>query len=396
MGIAVFVHGTGVRADGFSLAFQQIRNRLVETVDGLDVKPCYWGGSEGAELNGGGASIPSYDNTGGEDPSEKDEELALWSILYIDPWYELRLLGDWPTDREEMAPGEEPPSSVLVNQIQNFRPSDGLVEVLRRNGLDACFGVALAALREASEFSRTADKVNEANLNEVRKAIARALTAKISSLGEEGGLPPFDGGNRDQLVSRITDELHGYGMGLAAWLTRPFKGVASHMTTRLLGRKRGAVSDSTTPAAGDIMRYQARGAGIRDVIRQVIADSTHAQPGKSVVLIGHSLGGIACVEALIEGSVVGVDRLVTVGSQAPFFYEIDALATLRYGQPLPADFPAWLNIYDPRDFLSYVGAPVFPGRVEDRQVDNGQPFPQSHSAYWKNDETWRSIGDFLT
>jgi len=37
------------------------------------------------------------------------------------------------------------------------------------------------------------------------------------------------------------------------------------------------------------------------------------------------------------------------------------------------------------------GAPLFPGRVEDVEVDNGQPFPQSHSAYRANPKVWDAI-----
>jgi len=86
--------------------------------------------------------------------------------------------------------------------------------------------------------------------------------------------------------------------------------------------------------------------------------------------------------------------LVTVGSQSPLFYEMDALQSLRFGQPLPDHFPRWLNLYDRRDFLSYVGAQVFPNprdRLEDFEVNNRQPFPQSHGAYWANPQTWDII-----
>lgn len=83
--------------------------------------------------------------------------------------------------------------------------------------------------------------------------------------------------------------------------------------------------------------------------------------------------------------------LVTFGSQAPFLYEINALHSLQYGEPLPAHFPDWLNIYDLRDFLSYVGAGVFPKKVQDVLVDNKQPFPRSHSSYWTNPATWRAV-----
>jgi hypothetical protein len=98
------------------------------------------------------------------------------------------------------------------------------------------------------------------------------------------------------------------------------------------------------------------------------------------------------VETLIECSVPGVELLVTVGSQAPLLYEADALRTLRYGSHLPPHFPRWVNVYDLRDFLSYVGAGVFgDDRVTDVVVDNGESFPRSHSAYWLNPSMWRAL-----
>jgi len=90
-----------------------------------------------------------------------------------------------------------------------------------------------------------------------------------------------------------------------------------------------------------------------------------------------------------------VKRLITVGSQSPLIYEIDSLTSLRYGKKLPCHFPRWLNVYDTQDFLSYVGAKVFPGRVEDFEVQSRQPFPQSHSAYWTIPELWKKVADFV-
>ena len=49
-----------------------------------------------------------------------------------------------------------------------------------------------------------------------------------------------------------------------------------------------------------------------------------------------------------------------------------------------------------RDFLSYRGSDVFPGRVKDVRVESGQPFPESHGAYWHNDKDfWKPVADFL-
>ena len=115
-----------------------------------------------------------------------------------------------------------------------------------------------------------------------------------------------------------------------------------------------------------------------------------------VTLLTHSLGGIACVDLLASTPQAKVTGLITVGSQAPFLYEIDCLPCVRWGQKLPSGFPKWLNIYDERDLLSYIGEGVFPGQVQDFKVDNGQPFPESHSAYWTNRMVWKKIAEFLT
>mgnify|MGYP001792228142 CR=1 FL=1 len=162
-----------------------------------------------------------------------------------------------------------------------------------------------------------------------------------------------------------------------------------------MDRKRGAVMDATHPFAGDILLYQAKGQKIRDYIRQRIEE---AQVDSPVFLMAHSLGGIACVDLLIEQDLSKqVGGLITVGSQAPFFYEIGALQQLEYDDPLPSHFPKkWLNIYDVRDYLSYVGEGLFPDQIVDKSVNNGVPFPESHGAYWeKNSEAWEAIADFL-
>jgi hypothetical protein len=393
--VVLFVHGTGVRGRGWAESFLLVKQRLLSLNPAIRVNGCFWGGSEGAELKADGASIPCYDETGGEDPSPAEENLALWAVLYTDPWYEIRLLGDWPADNGELAPGQVAPSVRLRQQVERFVPSTELSQLLARYDFGPYFDAARAALEAAPEFDRAAGAVTEATLNEHRKAVARALVAFTVINAEDSGAPPIDGATREEIVTAVIDDLHGFGLGIAALLTRPFKGIAQSMVTQRVARKRGALTDATSPAAGDIVRYQARGSGIRRYIRRIVADAVAGHPDGSVTLLAHSLGGIACVDALIEEPIPRVGRLITVGSQAPFFYEIDALASLSYGELLPDHFPAWLNIYDSRDFLSYIGSGVFPGRVTDQRVDNGQPFPQAHSAYWRNDDVWQHIGGFL-
>src|SRR5215470_13953559 len=92
----LFVHGTGVRADGYTATLRTIKRQLNGRGSAVDVRGCFWGEAAGARLLAGGASIPGYGESGGTEPSEADQLLALWSVLYTDPWYELRLLRNRP------------------------------------------------------------------------------------------------------------------------------------------------------------------------------------------------------------------------------------------------------------------------------------------------------------
>lgn len=153
--------------------------------------------------------------------------------------------------------------------------------------------------------------------------------------------------------------------------------------------KRGSLSESIAATAGDVIMYQSRGQAIRDFIREKIKRIQ----GHPVILIAHSLGGIAAVDLLLEPDPPKVDLLVTIGSQAPLLYEWNALTKMEYqtGARLPDTFPKWLNIYDERDFLSYIGSGIFPDQVEDIKVSNGQSFLTSHGAYWNNPKVWSAI-----
>src|SRR5262249_33658083 len=139
-----------------------------------------------------------------------------------DPWYEIRLLGDWPTDGSELAPGQVATSARLREQIESFVPSEELSQLLARCDLRPHFDAAGAALQAAPEFDRAVDTATDATLNEHRKAVARALVAFAMISAEDSGAPPVDGATRDEIVATVIDDLHGFGMGIAAWLTRLF------------------------------------------------------------------------------------------------------------------------------------------------------------------------------
>jgi pimeloyl-ACP methyl ester carboxylesterase len=211
--------------------------------------------------------------------------------------------------------------------------------------------------------------------------------AYVMVAGQEADKPPLDGQTRDALAARLTDELTGHAMGVGEFLLRPLKGMATRLATRRLTRDRGAVTDATSPAAGDVLRFLSHGDDVRTYLAGRIAD---CEP--PVTLLGHSLGGVMVIDLLARQPVDGVETVVTVGSQAGFLYEIGVLGAPARGQPLPDHFPPWLNVYDQRDILSYLAGAVFgAGRAIDIEVDNGLPFPQSHSGYWHNTDTWQAI-----
>jgi pimeloyl-ACP methyl ester carboxylesterase len=166
-----------------------------------------------------------------------------------------------------------------------------------------------------------------------------------------------------------------------------------------LRRHRAGTTEAIGPAAGDILLYQARGDAIRDRLRDAILGC--AEP---VVLIGHSLGGIIAVDLLADcaKTAARVPVLITVGSQAPYLYEINALRSLPFGERLPEHFPErWVNFWDPRDLLSYLAEAVFAQRggrdagkrVEDVRVNTREPFHWSHSAYFKRRALFERLAD---
>ena len=379
----VFVHGTGVREESYLHSLERIEQRLADRP--YTVHSCYWG-ELGAELHGG-ASIPGYEKTPDED---REREVAVWGLLYEDPLYKLRLLAL----REGAGQGGMGRSRLkLVETARTFRPDAELAEKLEQAGLDETFIEARAMVTGSEAFSGALGHAPEA-LGEYRTAIAQAFLCQALALRtpDDASERRIEAQLRDEIVDRLVDSLGGDDRAFD-WLTEKagklLLGVGSRVGTWYAQRRRSTASDAGAPIAGDILLYQARGERIRDFIRQRLAE---LEP--PVVLLAHSLGGIACVD-LLNAEDLDVELLVTVGSQAPFLYEIGALCSLELGQELPDHFPDWLNIWDPRDFLSYIGAGVFPDRVRDVEVDNRQPFPAAHSAYWENPEVWAAIDGAL-
>ncbi len=400
MTTALFIHGTGVREPGFSDLYGRFTAGLRQFAPNVRTASCYWGGELGARLGAGGLSVP---HTGGRSRGGPDGEIGtaeaigtadgteLWADLYRDPLAELAAAAgsgagsaSGPGGSAELPLGAalpaERPRALLC-------ALDGHVgDIARGAGLPAPYlAAAVAELAASAVLSGAGAAVPDEE--ELARLLARALVAAALAALLDADAPVVpDGAARDAAVAALAARMgarpEGSERGLGAALARPVLRIASHQVVR----RRRALTEAAHPAAADVMLYLAHGEPLRRRLREAVEE---LEP--PVVVIGHSLGGIIALDALIASPSPRVALLVTVGSQAPFLYESGALPGLVHPEPLPEHLPDWLNVYDRRDLLGYVGAPLFPGRVTDVEVDNRQPFPAAHSAYWTNPAVYRAI-----
>ncbi|MFJ8863440.1 hypothetical protein ACIRD8_34110 [Streptomyces sp. NPDC102451] len=387
MTTVVFTHGTGVREPHLGGLVAQITSGLAATAPGTRLVAYDWGGPYGARLGADGASIPAAPGAGtGRSTGDLGEgdDVVEWARLYDDPSAELATAAAGAAGRAT-PPGaafpDERPRAVLLDIAARGEPAAGLPAPGLRQ--------AAAELARSPLLGPAAEALDPETLAEV---LARALTATAVAADIAADSPVQIGGDgRDAAVAALAERLGaapaGTGRGpLLRMAGRPLVRLGSHYAVR----RRRALTDAAHPAAGDVLKYLARGEDMRHGLRELVA--TLEPP---VVLLGHSLGGIISLDTLISAPVPGVEFLITVGSQGPFLYETGALPTLAHPEPLPDHVPPWLNLYDRRDLLGYAAEPLFPGRAQDVSTDSRQPFPVAHSAYWTAPAVYRAIGERL-
>lgn len=393
----LFVHGTGVRDPAYTATCALIERQLRDFAPHVKLAQCLWGDSVGAKLAHGGKSIPTYGEARGVDA--EDLFPALWSLLIQDPGFELRMLASLPVPFLELVPNEEGPAEKLLERFRELRSSSelegqlaalGLTAGVDENGETQTLVDLIDGLARSDGFLDCA-RSGFAGSPEHRAALARAVVAALQKATVEAGAPAMDAPTRNELAGVIRSLLGEDVRGDGAWLMSPLTGLAQNLATWHVRRKRGALTDSAYPAAGDILLYQSRGARMRDFIRARIDELADQE----VIVFAHSLGGIASFELLAAGCPANVTHLITFGSQASFLYEIGALSTLEPDTDLRPDFPAWSNFYDLSDPLSYIGEGLFPGRVTDYQVESGESFPASHGAYLHARPFWQQMSALL-
>ncbi|ALO08319.1 hypothetical protein AQF52_2724 [Streptomyces venezuelae] len=387
----VFIHGTGVRQKSYDQSWRKVERGLARVRPDAQLLPCFWGEAHGARLALDGASYPVRDQDRGLTGGTDDDGLGPWPALDVEPLAEIRALAATSGEDESgYVPGRRDPWDGLADRVRALSEADLPRDPseLPTGGGDTTLWLTEELGAYVADAARTvADEISHelsggdapVNGESLAARAVVALAIHLADAAEDADEPlAVDGADRDLLVEVLTDRLGGKDRGAigggALWAANGLFGATP--------RRRDRTTDKIVPAGGDILRYQARGEGLRGRIAEVVELTRERDPGRPVVLLAHSLGGIACVDLLATRAVPGVDLLVTVGSQASFLYEIDALAGLRRGADLPGHFPRWVNLYDQRDLLGFVGERVFPGRVKDIRVNLRQPFPRSHTGYF--------------
>jgi hypothetical protein len=396
-GSLLFVHGTGVKDVAPTL--QRLREGLGPLV-GIPkerVVGVQWGMMDAPPTLEVAPALPPAATKGIDDgtpPGEGTEE-GIWELLLTDPLVELRLLGTRDSDDDglDVAVGVEPMDEQLQSRLDELSVNTDLLA--KAEITESRLAEAAQEVGGSDELGEAAIAAGDAGYEELLDATARSVVACL--LSECGDLPPdklprlcTDAAVRDELVTAVLDDLQpGLPKGFAS---RAAKAVLLPLATRAAVRKRADYMVGTTNFLRDVAFYVRRGEKIRNRVRMDLAELTQDEP---VVLLGHSLGGIAAVDLLSNKQDERVDLLVTVGSQAPLLYLMDALEHLRPGSSKVKPFTPWLNIYDRNDLLSFCAERVWPNTtgIEDHEVASRISFPTSHSAYWSQEALYTILAE---
>jgi hypothetical protein len=379
MPTVVIVHGTGVREPGYEEMVAVVARRLHLERPGYSIERCPWYKEHGVPPPPY-QSLPLKATFRAAGRVSVPDELLAWQALYYDPLAELR-------DLSNTAAGSGNPTgaAMLAQEVRRVP----LPESLKSFFIGTRWKEVRACILE-DEITKKAIARGASRPDATRLAVARALVAELVRRGLERDEVLPDGEERDQWVDTLRQSM-GTDLNIG---TRGVPDMLKPAVRLVNSRLLRPFGESQSPIAGDIILYQARGKGIRGYLAKAISN---AQP--PVYVMAHSLGGVAAVDTLILEPTLNIEALITFGSQAPFFFEINALVSLEKGQPLPQHFPQlWLNVCDPNDLLSFRAEPAFSAdpRIRDEQLDSGQPPIAAHGSYLGSNSFWKLVWSVIS
>lgn len=404
-GSLMFVHGTGVR-EGLKNTLTQVRAGAAKWLDLAEdqVVGPEWGSQVGPKDLDMTSVLPPERTvraiSSDDAPTDTAVDTPSWALLIEDPLLELRALAA-SQDVTVAAPivAGQPPETVFQGLLEQLTIPDAQLHVWGVTGQE--LKVATSSVRSSEALATAAQRSASAQRRVLLDAVARAVTATLLHGYRDDpkrDLPvvALSGEARGQLVAAVREALAGEREeSTRAWnISKAFWQVTGPLALRLgttMGQQhRGKLMDPASDFVRDVAFYIRRGEQVREYLTKELSHLPQEGP---IVVIGHSLGGIAMVDVLSASNAPRVDLLVTVGSQAPFLYLLDAMQTLRPTASQADPFVPWLNLYSRADFLSFCASRLFEGvtGITDEEIDAGVPFPESHSAYWVQEKTYTTI-----
>ncbi|GAB3286079.1 hypothetical protein GCM10027456_81880 [Kineosporia babensis] len=397
----VFVHGTGVRGEQVDTYFRPMVcgvRKLLPAAVTVEFTTSNWGDVLGVPPGAGNRTIPRRDSSRGPasgpeaEFDDLDLEQVVWAALETDPLIEIRGAVDAAPSGPDLPPGYEAATPRAERWVEAVAADSQVGVLVEDAGLHPWLSSAAMTVASSKEFQEAVKgEIESAEDMFGRATVTEALHLADAHFGEPF---PVTAAVRDALAtavaSAVTETSRGRPRDAAMRLCGSVTAFGAQGLGRLGGHFRLPWTDRVTMQAGDIFTYLVRGERIRSSIKEIIAESS-----EPTVLVGHSLGGVASVDLLVQDPPVPVSHLLTVGSQATYLQDIDALPSLNRGKALPTGFPPWTNVYDPSDLLSFMAEPVHARGVRDQNISSGVAFPRAHRSYFVNDEFHRLLADIV-
>ncbi|HEV2067229.1 MAG TPA: hypothetical protein VGR08_10350 [Thermomicrobiales bacterium] len=409
-GTLFFVHGTGVRQEGYGRALELVEAGLLANGLGdLSVVGCQWGDTIGDQFDADWRELvrrtlpPETTPTSGAEVAATDAELetSSWEQLLRDPLMELRLVLLASPPPVAPAPGDD---SSLTRDV-----ADVVAEIARRPPSVEGSGLTRDELAAAARTIVASDELTTDGYGSVpatNRGIIRIVAQAVVALAlarhrfDAPGTEPraaVDSAMRDDVVAAIERMLvpgEEPPSVVGGFEGRIRRFVQNRGTAFVRERRLQLMQEYAAPFLADVAFYLRHGETFREY---VLAQLGEVEP--PVVAVGHSLGGVILVDLLSQDDKARIELLVTAGTQAPLLYALRALEHLTPDDPAATPFTPWLNVYNPNDFLSFCAEPLFPalpGIIDERIEPRGIPFPAAHSAYWMENRLYERIQEVLT
>ena len=271
-------------------------------------------------------------------------------------------------------------TEVLAEEVETWNEPD-----TQSAGTLERFG---AGTRVLKTLTGAAWKLGSASVSLARSG-ARAVTVLAQKIGET-----------------VTSSLAAAGGQIQEFTTREAANLIDPVASMLAQGLHGAVAEGV----GDILVYvDTRGTKgnpgkivneVATALEAARADAKEKDGDRSVVLVGHSLGGVILYDVLTHFLPdYPCDTLVTVGSQVALFEELhlfgSSVATDRPLTAVRGKIGRWINLFDPKDPLGYSVRRVYLG-VEDYEFSTRTNTVLAHTEYFTKPRFFERLRDRLT